>query len=57
MFRGIQNPIGLKISSNVNEETLKMLVEKLNPLNEKGKLIVICRFGNKLIEKSLPAII
>lgn len=53
-FRGIQNPVGAKIGPSIDGNTLKSLVEKLNPKNEIGKLIIICRFGNKSVDKVLP---
>jgi len=32
-------------------------VERLNPRNEEGKLIIICRMGIKAVEKVLPELI
>lgn len=55
--RGLTNPVGIKISRHMSEELLLMLIEKLNPLNEKGKLVLICRFGAQYIEQYLPPLI
>jgi len=53
----INNPIGVKIGPNFNVENLSFLYDKLNPLNEKNRLIFIIRFGAHEIEKKLPIII
>lgn len=53
-FRGIHNPIGLKIGPSYElEETLR-LIEKLNPDNEAGRLTLITRFGADKIADYLP---
>ena len=57
LLRGIKNPIGIKIGPKQQmEETIK-IIKKLNPANEEGKIILITRFGYKLIEKFLPPLI
>jgi 3-deoxy-7-phosphoheptulonate synthase len=53
-FRGIANPIGVKIGPSVTPETLLALAEKLNPQNEPGRLTFIHRFGADRVEKCLP---
>ena len=53
----INNPIGVKIGPNFNVENLSFLYDKLNPLNEKNRLIFIIRLGAHEIEKKLPIII
>jgi 3-deoxy-7-phosphoheptulonate synthase len=53
-FRGISNPIGIKIGAAMNEQWLQELVTTLNPQNLPGRLTLIHRFGAKDIEKSLP---
>ncbi|HEY3729764.1 MAG TPA: 3-deoxy-7-phosphoheptulonate synthase class II [Steroidobacteraceae bacterium] len=53
-FRGIANPIGVKIGAAMNEQWLQELVTTLNPQNQPGRLTLIHRFGAKDIEKSLP---
>tara|TARA_B100000700_G_scaffold62639_1_gene68980 strand:+ start:252 stop:1604 length:1353 start_codon:yes stop_codon:yes gene_type:complete len=54
---GIENPIGIKCGPSLDIEELKTIIAKLNPLNEVGKIILICRFGIKSIEKELPQLI
>ncbi|MFI4913690.1 MAG: class II 3-deoxy-7-phosphoheptulonate synthase [Steroidobacterales bacterium] len=53
-FRGIANPIGVKVGAAMSEEWLQELVTTLNPQNQPGRLTLIHRFGAKDIEKSLP---
>jgi 3-deoxy-7-phosphoheptulonate synthase len=56
-FRGISNPIGIKIGAAMSEQWLQELVTTLNPQNLPGRLTLIHRFGAKDIEKSLPTAI
>ncbi len=56
-FRGISNPIGIKIGPSMTPEGLCELIEILNPLDEPGKLTLIHRFGANQIEESLPPLI
>ena len=56
-FRGIANPIGLKVGPTMTPEQLTDLVEVLNPENEPGRLTLIHRFGVARIEDCLPPLI
>ncbi len=56
-FRGISNPIGLKIGSTSKPATVLELLDILHPDNEPGRMTLIHRFGNKSIAESLPAMI
>ena len=56
-FRGIANPIGIKIGPGMSAEWLQDLIAALNPNNEPGRLTLIHRFGAKTIEESLPDLI
>lgn len=56
-FRGIQNPIGVKIGPSCKPDELKELVRALNPENEPGRLTLITRFGKDRIGASLPPLI
>jgi 3-deoxy-7-phosphoheptulonate synthase len=56
-FRGISNPIGVKVGAAMSAEWLQELVSVLNPQNEPGRLTFIHRFGVKDIEKRLPGMI
>ena len=56
-FRGISNPVGVKIGAAMDSAWLQGLVTTLNPQNQPGRLTLIHRFGAKDIEKSLPRMI
>jgi 3-deoxy-7-phosphoheptulonate synthase len=53
-FRGIANPIGVKVGAAMDDQWLQQLVTTLNPNNQPGRLTLICRFGVKEVEKQLP---
>jgi 3-deoxy-7-phosphoheptulonate synthase len=53
-FRGIANPIGVKVGPSVTPDLLVALAEMLNPQNEPGRLTFIHRFGADRVEKCLP---
>src|SRR5215470_5351471 len=53
-FRGISNPIGVKVGAAMDAAWLQGLVNTLNPQNQPGRLTFIHRFGAKDIEASLP---
>ncbi|MEK6794240.1 MAG: 3-deoxy-7-phosphoheptulonate synthase class II [Spirochaetota bacterium] len=56
-FRGIQNPIAVKISGTMTPDEVVALCVLLNPENEPGRLTLIHRFGAANIEKQFPPII
>ena len=56
-FRGIANPIGVKVGVAMNDEWLQELLATLNPHNQPGRLTLIHRFGVKEIEQHLPRVI
>jgi 3-deoxy-7-phosphoheptulonate synthase len=56
-FRGIANPMGIKIGPGMTAEWLQNLIRVLNPNNEAGRLSLIHRFGAKGIEEGLPPLI
>ena len=53
-FRGISNPIAVKVGSAMDGAWLQGLVTKLNPQNQPGRLTLIHRFGAKEVAASLP---
>lgn len=55
-FRGIRNPIGIKISE-MKPDDLISLLKVLNPKNEAGRITLIHRFGAGNIGKALPPLI
>ncbi len=56
-FRGIANPIGLKVGGSMAPDELVRATEILNPLNEAGRLTLIHRFGTDRIARQLPPLI
>jgi 3-deoxy-7-phosphoheptulonate synthase len=53
-FRGISNPIGVKVGSAMDAAWLQGLVVALNPQNQPGRLTLIHRFGVKDVATALP---
>ena len=56
-FRGIENPIGVKVGPSISPEELIELTEVLNPKNEPGRLTLIHRFGAEKIGEYLPSLV
>jgi 3-deoxy-7-phosphoheptulonate synthase len=57
LFRGISNPMGIKIGPSMSAEWVQGLIATLNSNNEPGRLVLIHRMGVKEIEKRLPPLI
>ncbi len=55
--RGVLNPIGLKCGPTTTAEDLKVLMARLNPENEPGRLTLIARFGAGKVGEHLPRLI
>merc|ERR1712125_150666 len=53
-FRGISNPIGVKVGPSMANDELQTLVKKLNPSKEPGRLALITRYGATKVEEYLP---
>ena len=56
-FRGISNPVGVKIGPTITPDELLELVKVLNPYNEPGKLTLITRCGANKVNDVLPPLI
>jgi 3-deoxy-7-phosphoheptulonate synthase len=56
-FRGIANPIAVKIGPSVSADEALALANALNPHNEPGRLTFIHRLGAEKIEKSLAPLV
>ena len=56
-FRGIRNPIGIKVGPGMSREWLLGLLDKLNPRGEPGRIVLIHRMGDVHIEDKLPPLI
>ena len=56
-FRGVANPMGIKIGNGMTREWLQELISTLNPDKTPGRITLIHRFGADSIEDNLPALI
>jgi len=56
-FRGIRNPIAVKVGPTVTPAQLLPLIDALNPDDEPGRLTLIHRMGNAQIATALPALL
>lgn len=56
-FRGIANPVAVKVGNSMTPDELGDLIQVLNPDNEPGRLTLIHRFGAERVEESLPPLI
>jgi 3-deoxy-7-phosphoheptulonate synthase len=53
----IENPVGIKIGPECSIEELELTIRKINPRNERGKIILISRMGSENIGAILPGMI
>ncbi len=53
-FRGLANPIGIKLGPTVQPEEVLELLERLNPEDEPGRVTLITRFGRQRVRELLP---
>jgi 3-deoxy-7-phosphoheptulonate synthase len=56
-FRGIRNPVGVKVGPSTLPDELVRVVETLNPKDERGKLVLIARLGAERVQELLPPLI
>lgn len=56
-FRGIRNPLGIKVGPGMDIDWLSRLLDVLNPSGEPGRIVLIHRMGESLIEEKLPGLI
>ena len=54
---GIQNPVGIKCGPSLEPDDLIRLIEKINPENDTGKVVLICRMGSEKVLEHLPKLI
>ncbi|WP_083098604.1 class II 3-deoxy-7-phosphoheptulonate synthase [Pseudophaeobacter leonis] len=55
--RGVLNPIGMKCGPTTSADDLKVLMQRLNPENEEGRLTLIARFGAGKVAEHLPRLV
>jgi 3-deoxy-7-phosphoheptulonate synthase len=56
-FRGLANPLGLKVGPSMGCDELVEVVQRLNPENDLGRLTLITRFGADKVSTQLPPLI
>jgi 3-deoxy-7-phosphoheptulonate synthase len=56
-FRGIRNPIAVKVGAGMTPEALVALIATLDPDREPGRLTLIHRFGHDKIAAGLPPLL
>jgi 3-deoxy-7-phosphoheptulonate synthase len=56
-FRGVRNPVGVKIGPKTTPDDLVRLVDRLNPDNEPGKLLLVARMGAARVAEALPPLL
>jgi 3-deoxy-7-phosphoheptulonate synthase len=56
-FRGIKNPIGVKVGPGMKPDELIELIDALNPDNIPGRLTLITRMGADILPEKLPALV
>ena len=54
---GVGNPLGLKAGPGLEPDELLVLIDRLNPRNEPGRLTVITRMGHDAVEVGLPPLL
>lgn len=56
-FRGVRNPVGVKVGPTMDPGELIELIDALNPHNTPGKLVLITRMGAGKIADNLPRLL
>ena len=56
-FRGVKNPIGVKLGPKADPAELLELLRVLNPNDEAGKLVLIARMGEGRVAAALPPLV
>ena len=56
-FKGIKNPIGVKVGPGMDPDDLIRLIDALNPDNIPGRLTLITRMGADVLPEKLPALV
>ncbi|CAL4941847.1 unnamed protein product [Urochloa decumbens] len=56
-LRGVSNPLGIKVSDQMDPAELVKLIEILNPSNRPGRITIITRMGADKLRAKLPHLI
>ena len=53
-FRGVVNPVGVKMGPTSDVDEMIQVVDRLNPGREEGKVVLITRYGHDKVAEHLP---
>lgn len=56
-FRGIANPIGIKVGPPFETDEVLRLLDVVNPEREEGKVTLVTRMGKSRVEEQLPSLL
>ncbi len=56
-FKGIHNPVGVKVGPGMDPDDLIRMIDTLNPNNDAGRLTLITRMGADVLAEKLPALV
>ena len=56
-FKGIVNPVGVKVGPTMQPDELIQLIDALNPTDTAGKLVLIARMGAGKVAQNLPPLL
>ena len=56
-FRGVENPVGIKLGPSITADQVLRLVDALNPNNEPGKIALVTRMGAARVGDVLPGLV
>jgi 3-deoxy-7-phosphoheptulonate synthase len=56
-FRGIENPVGIKLGPGTTADQVLRLVDALNPGNDAGKIALVTRMGAGRVGDVLPGLV
>ncbi|MBM4107466.1 MAG: 3-deoxy-7-phosphoheptulonate synthase [Phycisphaerae bacterium] len=56
-FRGVRNPVAVKLGAGCTPDQLLPLLDRLNPGNEAGRMILITRVGASAVDRAVPPLV
>ena len=56
-FRGIENPVGVKVGPSTDADALLRTIARLDPYQTPGRIVLITRFGAHAIAAHLPKLV
>ena len=56
-FRGVKNPVGVKVGPTATGDDVMALLDALNPKDEAGKIVLVSRMGATKVANGLPPLL